>query len=92
MADKTIDFAHVDAVKTYGASSATSAGAGDLSGDSATASATKRGLQPPEFLAHMSAEERQELETKLKRKIDLRLMPAIILMVRTITPRLLRCL
>lgn len=84
MADKTIDFAHVDAVRTQGASSATSAGAGDSPGD-ATSSAAKRGLQPPEFLVHMSAEERAELETKLKRKIDLRLMPAIILMVRATT-------
>lgn len=40
----------------------------------------RRGLQPPEFLLNMSMEERLELETKLKRKIDLRLMPAIILM------------
>lgn len=43
-------------------------------------SGVRRGLQPPEFLLHMSMEERLELETKLKRKIDLRLMPAIILM------------
>lgn len=40
----------------------------------------RRGLQPPEFLLNMSMEERLELEAKLKRKIDLRLMPAIILM------------
>ncbi|KAL1877880.1 hypothetical protein Daus18300_002233 [Diaporthe australafricana] len=43
-------------------------------------SGVRRGLQPPEFLLHMSMEQRQELETKLMRKIDLRLMPAIILM------------
>lgn len=43
-------------------------------------SGVRRGLQPPEFLLNMSMEERLELETKLKRKIDLRLMPAIILM------------
>lgn len=40
----------------------------------------RRGMQPPEFLLHMSLEERQALETKLKRKIDLRLLPGIILM------------
>lgn len=43
-------------------------------------SGVRRGLQPPEFLLHMTMEERLELEAKLKRKIDLRLMPAIILM------------
>lgn len=43
-------------------------------------SGVRRGLQPPQFLLNMSMEERLELETKLKRKIDLRLMPAIILM------------
>ncbi|KAJ4395949.1 hypothetical protein N0V93_000165 [Gnomoniopsis smithogilvyi] len=80
MADKTIDFAHVDAITEHGGSGAPSAGAGDSTGDSATSPATKRGLQPPDFLAHMSAEDRQALEAKLKRKIDLRLMPAIILM------------
>ena len=37
-------------------------------------------LEPPEFLRNMSLEEREHLETKLKRKIDLRLMPGIILM------------
>jgi len=39
-----------------------------------------RGLQPPEFVANLTPEERAALETKLKRKIDIRLMPAIILM------------
>lgn len=43
-------------------------------------SGPRRGLQPPEFLLNMSMDERLELEAKLKRKIDLRLMPAIILM------------
>ena len=37
-------------------------------------------LEPPEFLRNMSLEEREHLEAKLKRKIDLRLMPGIILM------------
>ena len=39
-----------------------------------------RGLQPPEFLRHMTMEQRLVLENKLKRKIDIRLMPMIILM------------
>lgn len=84
MSDKGDDFAHIDAVTQHGTSgSATGADAANSTGDSATFPAMKRGLQPPEFLVHMTAEERQELETKLKRKIDLRLMPAIILMVST---------
>lgn len=89
MADKTIDFAHIDAITEHGnSSSEPSARAGDSTGDSPTSSATKRGLRPPAFLAHMSAEDRQALETRLKRKIDLRLMPAIILMVSAISSSL----
>lgn len=38
------------------------------------------GLQSPEFLLHLSPQDRRELETKLKRKIDARLMPALIVM------------
>lgn len=38
------------------------------------------GLQPPEFLRNMSFEERLELETRLKHKIDLRLMPPVMIM------------
>lgn len=40
----------------------------------------RRGLQPPAFLLNITMEEREELERKLKRKIDFRLMPAIIVM------------
>ena len=36
--------------------------------------------QPPAFLANMTDEERIQLEMKLKRKIDLRLLPSIIIM------------
>lgn len=42
-------------------------------------SGVRRGLQPPEFLLNILIKERLKLKTKLKRKIDLRLMPAIIL-------------
>lgn len=38
------------------------------------------GLEPPEFIKGLTAEERQELERLLKRKIDTRLLPAIIVM------------
>lgn len=52
----------------------------DVPPQTGAGSGVRRGLQPPEFLLNMSMEERLDLETKLKRKIDLRLMPAIILM------------
>ncbi len=39
-----------------------------------------RRLQAPEFLRNVSPEERDILEKKLKRKIDIRLLPAIIIM------------
>jgi hypothetical protein len=41
---------------------------------------SRRGMQAPELVARMSPEERQLAEAKLKRKIDLRLMPMIIIM------------
>jgi hypothetical protein len=37
-------------------------------------------LQAPEFIRNLTPEERVELEKRLKRKIDLRLLPAIIIM------------
>lgn len=39
-----------------------------------------RVLQPPEWIAALSPEERLDIEAKLKRKIDLRLLPMVILM------------
>jgi hypothetical protein len=39
-----------------------------------------RGLQPPDLIAKMSREERQRLELHLRRKIDYRLLPMVILM------------
>lgn len=52
-----------------------------ISTDSKAPAAAKRwGLEPPEILRSMSAEQRTELETKLRRKIDLRLLPMIIIM------------
>ncbi|KAK3941220.1 putative pantothenate transporter liz1 protein [Diplogelasinospora grovesii] len=39
-----------------------------------------RGLQPPEFIRNLTPEQRENLEKKLKRKIDSRLLPAIITM------------
>jgi hypothetical protein len=37
-------------------------------------------LQAPEFIRSLSPEEREHLEKRLKRKIDIRLLPAIIIM------------
>ena len=37
-------------------------------------------LQPPEFIRNLTPEERELLEKRLKRKIDIRLLPAIIIM------------
>jgi hypothetical protein len=39
-----------------------------------------RGMQPPAIIANLTAEQRLELETRLRKKIDLRLMPMIIIM------------
>lgn len=57
----------------------------DANKDDSTTSAARidpglRVLEPPEWIAALSPEERVEIEFKLKRKIDLRLLPMVILM------------
>lgn len=42
--------------------------------------ARTRGPEPPAFIVNLTAEERAALERRLTRKIDFRLMPAILLM------------
>lgn len=37
-------------------------------------------MQPPEFIRNLTPEEREGLEKALKRKIDIRLLPAVIIM------------
>ncbi|KAL2141796.1 hypothetical protein VTI28DRAFT_1933 [Corynascus sepedonium] len=37
-------------------------------------------MQPPEFIRNLTPEERESLEKALKRKIDIRLLPAVIIM------------
>lgn len=37
-------------------------------------------LQPPELIRNMTPEERHKLEIRLKRKVDARLLPAVIIM------------
>ena len=49
-------------------------------GPPAPAAAKQWGLEPPEILRHLSAEERAVLEKKMRRKIDLRILPMIIVM------------
>ena len=41
---------------------------------------TQTRLQAPEFIRNLSPEERERLEKRLKRKIDARLLPAVIVM------------
>ncbi|KAL2260112.1 hypothetical protein VTK26DRAFT_6003 [Humicola hyalothermophila] len=43
-------------------------------------SGSQQRLQPPEFIRNLTPEEREHLEKRLKRKIDVRLLPAIIIM------------
>lgn len=50
------------------------------SGDRANIDAPVLKFEAPELVRDLSPEERHELEAKLKRKIDLRLMPMVILM------------
>ncbi|KAK2008039.1 MFS general substrate transporter [Colletotrichum eremochloae] len=52
----------------------------DLPKASVEAEAERRGLQPPPIVAAMTHEYRVELERRLKRKIDLRLLPTIVVM------------
>lgn len=45
-----------------------------------SAAAKQRGLEPPDILRSLSDEERTAFEKKLRRKIDLRILPMIIIM------------
>jgi len=51
-----------------------------LGQESGVAAVTSRRFEAPEFIRNMTPEERQAAESKLKAKIDLRLLPMIILM------------
>jgi hypothetical protein len=48
--------------------------------DDPTAQLAGRGIQPPELILKMTREERDQLELHLRRKIDYRLLPMVILM------------
>ncbi len=71
--DKRVDVEHTSSNEDKAKHSHVS-GAANLDG------ARSRGLRPPELVARLSPEERVVLEAKLRRKIDLRLLPMIILM------------
>jgi hypothetical protein len=53
---------------------------GQESGLAATATGGSRVFQAPEFIRNMTPQERHSAESRLKAKIDMRLMPMIILM------------
>jgi hypothetical protein len=46
----------------------------------AVSSPPRRIFEAPEFIRNMTAEERYRVESSLRRKIDMRLMPMIIIM------------
>lgn len=46
----------------------------------AVAAAQRRGLTSPEFLRNVTPEQRAAMEKRLVRKIDLRLMPCVVIM------------
>jgi hypothetical protein len=48
--------------------------------DAANTAAPARVFQAPEFIRNMTAEERIAIENRLRRKIDIRLMPMIVIM------------
>jgi hypothetical protein len=48
--------------------------------DDPAAQLAGRGIQPPELISRMTREERDRLEVHLRRKIDYRLLPMVILM------------
>lgn len=52
----------------------------DHVGNDGVASGAQRGFQPPEAIRNLTPEDRQKLEKKLLRKIDLRILPMIVLM------------
>ena len=55
-------------------------GVRDISGEPVVALRSKRTFEAPEFLRNMTPEERIAVEARLRRKIDLRLLPMIVLM------------
>ncbi|KAI1122883.1 major facilitator superfamily domain-containing protein [Nemania abortiva] len=67
-------FSHDDSKSTKSAKVDTSGNVADIQ------QAVARGLQPPEIIARLSPEERIALEKRLVRRIDLRLLPMIIIM------------
>ncbi|KAI2605834.1 major facilitator superfamily domain-containing protein [Hypoxylon fragiforme] len=63
-----------------GEATTTTASAAGLPNVAELAQPNMRGLRAPEIIARLSPEQRVELETRLRKKIDLRLLPMLILM------------
>lgn len=49
-------------------------------GVSAIATSSRPAFEPPEYVRNLTPDQRIEVEAKLKRKLDIRLMPMIVLM------------
>ncbi|KAI0179351.1 major facilitator superfamily domain-containing protein [Hypoxylon sp. FL1284] len=67
--DEMVDDKHSTTTKDHG-----------LPGVADLEQATFRGLRPPEIIARLTPEQRIELENRLRRKIDFRLLPMLVLM------------
>ncbi len=78
--DKSVQVAEVEGTQKYEEVPAHSDQPEKIGAVDAEAAPVRSRLQPPEFLKNMPPEQRAELEAKLMRKIDYRLMPAIIIM------------
>ncbi|RYP27642.1 hypothetical protein DL767_007572 [Monosporascus sp. MG133] len=79
MSDKKFDIEHTSSNEDR-AQNPKSGQADHVSGVAKLDDARSRGLQPPAFIANLSPDERISLERRLIKKIDLRLMPMVILM------------
>ncbi|RYP53800.1 hypothetical protein DL768_001251 [Monosporascus sp. mg162] len=79
MSDKKLDIEHTSSNEDR-AQNLESGRADHVLGAAKLDDARSRGLQPPAFIANLSPEERVAFERRLVKKIDLRLMPMVILM------------
>ncbi|RYP66371.1 hypothetical protein DL770_008812 [Monosporascus sp. CRB-9-2] len=79
VSDKKLDIEHTSSNEDR-AQNLKSGQADHVSGVAKLDDARSRGLQPPAFIANLSPEERVSFERRLVKKIDLRLMPMVILM------------
>lgn len=69
---------HIDDVESPQVSVATEAG--EIKTDGVVNITATRTFEAPEWIRNMTADERQDAETSLRRKIDIRLLPMVVLM------------